>query len=45
MFRKMIKKVILDLKLTCEMKIPGSRAPNGTHEWSVPPIIENPSGP
>lgn len=24
------------------MKMPGSRAPNGTHEWSVPPIMENP---
>lgn len=22
--------------------MPGSRAPNGTHEWSVPPIMENP---
>lgn len=27
------------------MKIPGSRAPNGTQEWSVPPIILKPSEP
>lgn len=32
-------------KLTCEMKMPGSRPPNGTQEWSVPPIILNPSEP
>lgn len=32
----------MNLLLTCEMKMPGSRAPKGTHEWSVPPIMENP---
>lgn len=31
--------------LTCDMKIPGSFAPNGTHEWSVPPMMLNPSDP
>lgn len=27
------------------MKMPGSFAPNGTHEWSVPPMMLNPSDP
>lgn len=31
--------------LTCDMKMPGSFAPNGTHEWSVPPMILKPSDP
>lgn len=31
--------------LTCDMKMPGSCAPNGTHEWSVPPMMLNPSDP
>lgn len=31
--------------LTCDMKIPGSLAPNGTQEWSVPPIMLKPSDP
>lgn len=31
--------------LTCDMKMPGSCAPNGTQEWSVPPMMLNPSDP
>lgn len=31
--------------LTCEMKMPGWFAPNGTHEWSVPPMMLKPSEP
>jgi hypothetical protein len=31
--------------LTCDMKMPGSLAPKGIHEWSVPPIILNPNEP
>lgn len=31
--------------LTCDIKMPGSCAPNGTHEWSVPPMMLNPSDP
>jgi hypothetical protein len=30
---------------TCDMKMPGSLAPKGIHEWSVPPIILNPKEP
>lgn len=32
-------------QLTCEIKTPGSWAPNGTHEWSVPPIMLKPKDP
>lgn len=32
-------------QLTCEMNIPGSLAPNGILEWSMPPIILKPSEP
>lgn len=31
--------------LTCDMKMPGSWAPNGTHEWSVPPMMLKPREP
>lgn len=30
---------------TCEMKMPGLFAPNGTHEWSVPPMMLKPNEP
>lgn len=45
--RKIIemKEKILWIILTCDTKMPGSWVPNGTHEWSVPPIILNPNGP
>lgn len=33
------------MNITCDMKIPGSLAPNGMLEWSVPPIILNPRDP
>ena len=28
-----------------EMKMPGSPVPNGTQEWSEPPMMLRPSGP
>lgn len=38
-------RIITNRILTCDMKMPGSFAPNGTHEWSVPPMMLNPSDP
>lgn len=33
------------IQLTCDMKMPGSFAPKGTHEWSKPPMMLKPSDP
>lgn len=39
------KAIFRRIPLTCDIKMPGSWAPNGTHEWSVPPIMLKPSEP